>query len=253
MTEIIIHGCAGRMGHFVAAMADKADDMCCVAGVDPAVSDDKKKDYAFPVFKSIGECDIKADVIIDFGTASAVDGLLDYCSERGIPCVLCTTGLSKEQLSKLEKASEKTAILRSANMSYGVNLLMKILKEYSAALCAAGFDVEIVEKHHNQKIDSPSGTAISLAESVNASLSEPYAFTYDRSQRRIRRPKEEIGISAVRGGSIVGDHDVIFAGKDEVITFSHMAYSRELFANGAILAARFLNGRAPGMYSMEDV
>jgi 4-hydroxy-tetrahydrodipicolinate reductase len=207
----------------------------------------------YPVFESIDKCDVEADVIIDFSNAKAVDNLLDYCVEKQIPVVLCTTGLSEEQLIKVEEASKKTAILKSANMSLGVNVLLKLLKEAAAVFAPAGFDMEIVEKHHNQKLDAPSGTAIALADSINEVFDNRYEYVYDRSTRREKRPEMEIGISAVRGGSIVGDHDVIFAGTDEVITFSHTAYSRAIFGNGAIAAAKFLNGKGAGFYTMADV
>ena len=170
-----------------------------------------------------------------------------------MPVVLCTTGLSEEQLVKVKETAEKTAVLKSANMSLGINMLLKLLKEATAVLAPAGFDVEVVEKHHRRKVDAPSGTALALADSVNEELGGEYEYVYDRSQRRQPRPKKEIGISAVRGGSIVGEHDVIFAGEDEVITFSHTAYSRAVFGKGAIEAAKFLKGRKAGLYDMSHV
>ena len=194
-----------------------------------------------------------ADVIIDFASAKAVDALLDYCVEKQVPVVLCTTGLSEEQLEKVEQTSGKVAVLKSANMSLGINMMMKLLKEATAVLAPAGFDIEIVEKHHNQKLDAPSGTALALADSINEELNEEYTYKYDRSQDRMKRPKKEIGISSVRGGTIVGDHDVIFAGNEEVITFSHTAYSRGVFAKGAIQAAKFLAGKTAGYYDMSNV
>ena len=194
-----------------------------------------------------------ADCLIDFSAAPAVDKMLDYCVSRKLPCVLCTTGLSEEQLQKVKTSSEEVAILKSANMSLGINLLLKMLKEATAVLAAADFDIEIVEKHHNLKVDAPSGTALALADSINEELDQEYVYTYDRSTRREKRPKKEIGISAVRGGTIVGDHDVIFAGADEVITFSHRAYSKAVFGKGAVQAAKFLAGKPAGMYDMADV
>jgi 4-hydroxy-tetrahydrodipicolinate reductase len=173
--------------------------------------------------------------------------------EKQIPCVLCTTGLSKEQLDHVEEASKKVAILKSANMSLGVNMLLKILKEAAGVLVPAGFDIEIVEKHHNQKVDAPSGTALALADSINEEFNNEYEYVYDRSQVRAKRSDKEIGISAVRGGTIVGDHDVIFAGEDEVVTFSHRAYSKALFGKGAVAAAKFLKGKPAGKYDMQDV
>lgn len=249
MVRIIIHGCNGRMGQFISRIAAADPETEVVAGIDP--SDHITNPY--PVFDEIGKCDVEADVIIDFAAAKAVDGLLDYCVEKKTPCVLCTTGLSEEQLSRVKEVSGEVAILKSANMSLGINLLMKLLKEASAVLADAGFDIEIVEKHHNQKLDAPSGTALALADSVNEALDHEYEYVYDRSARREVRPEKEIGISAVRGGTIVGDHDVIFAGTDEVITFSHRAYSREVFAKGAVQAAKFLAGKPAGYYDMSHV
>lgn len=249
MTRIIMHGCNGRMGQFITRLAEKETDMEIVAGVD--VSNHIQNEY--PVFSSIADCDVEADVVIDFASAKAVDALLAYCVAKKLPCVLCTTGLSEEQLKKVKEASGETAVLKSANMSMGINLLLKLLREAAPVLAAAGFDIEIVEKHHNQKLDAPSGTAVALADAVNGALNNAYEYVYDRSTRREVRPQKEIGISAVRGGTIVGDHDVIFAGTDEVITFSHRAYSREVFAKGALLAAKFLAGKPAGYYDMSDV
>lgn len=249
MTKIIMHGCNGRMGQMITGLAEKDPDVEIVAGVD--VSDHIQNSY--PVFDNIAKCDVPADVVIDFASAKAVDGLLDYCVGKNIPCVLCTTGLSEEQLQKVQEVSGRTAILKSANMSLGVNLLMKLLKEATGVLAAAGFDIEIVEKHHNQKLDAPSGTALALADVINKELDNTYEYVYDRSTRREKRPVKEIGISAVRGGTIVGDHDVIFAGTDEVITLSHRAYSREVFAKGALQAAKFLSGKPAGLYDMSQV
>ena len=249
MVKMIMHGCNGRMGHVIVDLCKEDQDIQIVAGVDAF----GENTYDFPVFKSLSECNIEADVIVDFSNASAVDGLLDYCTAKSIPVVLCSTGLSPEQLDKVKEASSKVAVLKSANMSVGVNALIKVLKEVSPLFAAAGFDIEIVEKHHNQKLDAPSGTAIALADSINESLNNEYEYVNDRSTRREKRPVKEIGISAVRGGTIVGDHDVIFAGHDEVVTLSHRAYSRAIFGKGAIEAAKFLAGKSAGMYDMSDV
>ncbi len=249
MTKVIMHGCNGKMGQTITGLAAADEEIEIVAGVD--AFDDGRN--AYPVFKSMDLCTSEADVVIDFSNASAVDGLLDYCAEKGLPCVLCTTGLSEEQLEKVKAASAKTAILKSANMSLGINMLLKLLKEAAGVLAPAGFDIEIVEKHHNQKVDAPSGTALALADSINEELRDEYEYVYDRSGRRQKRPKKEIGISAVRGGTIVGDHDVIFAGADEVVTFSHTAYSKAVFGKGAVQAAKFLAGKPAGMYDMSDV
>lgn len=249
MVKVIMHGCNGRMGTIISDLCEKDNDITIVAGVDKA----GQSKFSYPVFASLGECDVEADAVIDFSNASAVPELLAYCVEKQVPCVLCTTGLSAELTEEVAKASEKVAILKSANMSLGINLLMKLLKEAAQVLAGAGFDIEIVEKHHNQKLDAPSGTAIALADSINEEFDGAYEYVYDRSQRRAKRDAKELGISAVRGGSIVGEHDVIFAGADEVITFSHTAYSRAVFGKGAVEAAKFLAGKAPGMYNMSHV
>lgn len=249
MTRVIMHGCNGKMGQTISGLVAADEEIEIVAGVD--AWDEGKNPY--PVFKTIVECDVKADAVIDFSAAAAVDGLLDYCVEKQVPCVLCTTGLSEAQLVKVQEAAEKVAVLKSANMSLGINMLLKLLKEAAGILAPAGFDIEIVEKHHNQKVDAPSGTALALADSINEELEQTYRYVYDRSQVREKRTQKEIGISAVRGGTIVGDHDVIFAGADEVITFSHRAYSKAVFGKGAIQAAKFLAGKPAGMYDMSDV
>ncbi len=249
MVNVIMHGCNGAMGQVITGLVKDMDEIEIVAGID--LSDKVQNDY--PVFSSLDACTVKADVIVDFASAKAVDGLLDYCERTKMPVVLCTTGLSKEQLAKAAKVSETAAVLRSANMSLGVNTLLKLVQDAARVLAGAGFDIEIVEKHHNQKVDAPSGTALALADSINEAMDHSYHYQYDRTAKREKRDSREIGIQAVRGGSIVGEHDVIFAGKDEVVTFSHTAYSKAIFAKGAIEAAKFLAGREAGMYSMADV
>lgn len=249
MIKVIMHGCNGKMGQMITGLIAADDEIEIVAGVDVFEAGNN----AYPVFKSIDLCDIEADAVIDFSNARAVDGLLDYCVAKKLPCVLCTTGLSEAQLRKVEEASEKTAVLKSANMSLGINMLLKLLKKAAGILAPAGFDMEIVEKHHNKKVDAPSGTALALADSINEELGNVYEYIYDRSGRREKRPAKEIGFSAVRGGTIVGEHDVIFAGADEVVTFSHTAYSKAVFGKGAIQAAKFLAGKPAGKYDMSDV
>lgn len=249
MVKAIMHGCNGHMGQVVSAMAAADPEVEIVAGID--LVDNRENGY--PVFTDIWSCQTEADVVIDFCSAKATDVLLEYCADRKLPVVLCTTGLSEEQLKKVEDTSKKVAVLKSANMSLGINLLMKLVKEAAQTLAAAGFDMEIVEKHHRLKVDAPSGTALALADSINEGLDQAYHYTYDRSQRREKRDPKEIGISAVRGGTIVGEHDVIFAGEDEVITFQHTAYSKNIFAKGAIQAAKYLAGKEPGWYQMSDV
>lgn len=249
MIRAIMHGCNGHMGQTITGLCADDEQIEIVAGVDPF--DGIKNDY--PVFPSLEACDVEADVIIDFASAAAVDDLLDYSVKYQIPVVLCTTGLSEEQLAKVEKASRKVAVLKSANMSLGINTLMDLLKKATSVFVPAGFDIEIVEKHHNQKVDAPSGTAIALADSMNEVLNNEYQYKYDRSAERKKREKKEIGIQAVRGGNIVGEHEVIFAGTDEVITFKHTAYSKAVFGKGAIEAAKFLAGKPAGFYDMSDV
>ncbi len=249
MIKVIMHGCNGKMGQVITGIIAGEPDMEIVAGVDRYTG----KDNTYPVFESIEKCDVKADVVIDFSNAAAADGLLNYCTEKKIPVVLCTTGLSVEQLQKVEESSEETAVLKSANMSLGVNLLLKILKDAAKVLAPSGFDIEIVEKHHNQKVDAPSGTAIAMADSINDALDREYSYTFDRSREPKKRDEKEIGIMAVRGGSIVGEHEVIFAGADEVVEFKHTAYSKAIFAKGAVEAAKFLAGKPAGRYDMSDV
>ena len=249
MVKVIMHGCNGKMGQTISGLIAADEEIEIVAGVD--ARDEGKNPY--PVFKSIAACTVEADVVIDFSVAAAVDGLLDYCGEHRVPCVLCTTGLSEGQLEKVRETSGKVAVLKSANMSLGINMLLKLLKEAAQTLSPAGFDIEIVEKHHNQKVDAPSGTALALADSVNERMGGKFEYVYDRSKVREKREAKQIGISAVRGGTIVGDHDVIFAGPDEVVTFSHRAYSKAVFGKGAVEAAKFLKDKPAGMYDMADV
>lgn len=249
MVRIIMHGCNGRMGQMITNLVKEEAQAQIVAGVD--TFDGIQNPY--PVFEKIEMCDVEADVVIDFSNAKAIDGLLSYCEEKKLPVVLCTTGLSEEQLARVKEVSEKSAVLKSANMSMGINLLMKLLKDAVKVLSPAGYDVEIVEKHHNQKLDAPSGTALALADSMNEAMDNEFEYVYDRSQVRKKRDKKEMGISAVRAGTIVGEHEVLFAGIDEVIEFKHTAYSRSVFGKGALEAAKFLAGKPAGMYDMSDV
>jgi len=249
MVKVIMHGCNGRMGQVITGLMKDDKEAQIVAGID--IADNRENGY--PVFTDIKKCDVEADVIIDFASAQAVDALLDFSLETRIPVVLCTTGLSEEQIEKVKAVSENVAVLKSANMSLGVNMLIKLLKEAANVLVPADFDIEIVEKHHNQKVDAPSGTALALADSINEALDNEYAYKYDRSQERKLRDKKEIGIHAVRGGTIVGEHEVIFAGADEVIEFKHTAYSKAIFGKGAIQAAKYLAGKNAGMYDMSNV
>ena len=248
MVEVILHGCNGRMGQMLSELISKDEEMKVVAGIEP--SGEAKNDY--PVYKSFDELKETADVIIDFSTASAIDGLLDYCEKTHTPLVLCSTGLSEAQLGRVERLAKVSAALVSANMSLGINVLLKLLKNVTKTLYENGFDIEIVEKHHNQKLDAPSGTALALADVMKDELDD-ISYNLDRSKVRKKRERNEIGISAVRGGTIVGEHEVIFAGTDEVIEIKHTAYSRAIFAKGAMSAAKFLSGKSAGKYSMSDV
>ena len=242
-------GCNGQMGKVISDLVKDMDDVTIAAGVD-AVSTGNE---GYPVFESLEACTEEADVIVDFSAAPAVNSVLAYAAEHKIPLVECTTGLSEDQLALLEEASGKTAILRSANMSLGVNTLFKLVGVAARVLAQAGFDMEIVEKHHRRKLDAPSGTALALADAIQEALDDDYEYVYNRSDRRMKRPDQEIGISAVRGGTIVGDHEVIFAGTDEIVELKHTAYSRAIFGKGAIAAARFLAGKPAGLYTMKDV
>ena len=249
MVRIIMNGCNGHMGQVISGIVAADNDAHIVAGIDPV----DHGTNTYPVFASLQECDVEADVIIDFSSPKAFDGMMDYSTEKQVPVVVCTTGLSEGQIARLNEDSKKVAVLRSANMSLGINLLLKLLQDAAKVLEPAGYDIEIVEKHHNLKKDAPSGTALALADSINEALDHRYEYQYDRSRDYEPRRNNEIGISAVRGGTIVGIHDVMFAGTDEVIEFTHTAYSKSVFGKGAVQAAKFLAGKGPGFYGMSDV
>lgn len=249
MVKILMHGCNGAMGQVITNIVREDENSEIVAGID--VFNDRENGY--PVYKNINSCDIRADVIIDFSTATAVDAVVDYAVDKKIPLVLCTTGLSKEQIEKVSEASKQVAILRSANMSLGVNTVFKLAAAAAKVLAEAGYDIEIVEKHHNRKIDAPSGTALAIADAINEAMDHKYEYKLDRSGEKARRKASEIGIQAVRGGTMVGEHEVLFCGQDEVIEIRHTAYSRAIFAKGAVSAAVYLAGRKPGLYTMSDV
>ena len=248
MVKVILHGCNGRMGQMLSTLIEADEEMTVVAGIEP--SGEAKNDY--PVYKNFDELKDEADVIIDFSTASAMDGLLAYCEETHTPLVLCSTGLSEAQLDRVEKLAKESPVLISANMSLGINVLLKLLKNVTKTLYGNGFDIEIAEKHHNQKLDAPSGTALALADVMKDELDD-ISYNLNRTEVRKKRDRNEIGISSVRGGTIVGEHDVIFAGTDEVIEIKHTAYSRAVFAKGAMSAAKFLKGKKAGKYDMSDV
>jgi 4-hydroxy-tetrahydrodipicolinate reductase len=249
MTKIILRGCNGKMGQVITQLLDNDEQAQIVAGID--FYGMAKNNY--PVFTSFSECNVDADVIIDFSSPKGLEDMLIFGQNKNVPIVLCTTGLSEEEITRVTEASKKVAILRSANMSLGINTLLKLVQTAAKVLTAADFDIEILEKHHNQKVDAPSGTALLLADAMNEVLNKEYTYQYDRSKELAPRGKKEIGISAVRGGTLVGEHEVIFAGTDEVIEFKHTAYSKAVFAKGAIQAAKFLAGKEPGLYQMSDV
>lgn len=243
--KILISGASGKMGHAVADAAKEHADCVICAGIDL-----QTESYAdFPIYSRFSELPEKPDVIIDFSNPAILGDLLNYCLVNGVPCVLATTGYSETQIAEIKKAAESIPVFFTFNLSLGINLLVQLVKK-AAAILGNQFDIEIIEKHHNQKIDAPSGTALMLADAINDSLNHPYHYIYDRHSQRRKREKTEIGLHAVRGGTIVGEHDIIFAGHDEVITLSHSAASKSVFAVGAVNAAIFLTHQKAGMYDM---
>ena len=248
MLKILMHGACGRMGRMIARCAGETDGVEITCGIDLCAADD----LGFPVYAAFSDVRESFDVIIDFTNASTLDSLLQYVSEHRIPCVIASTGHTAEQKEKIRETSKKTPVFYSANFSLGVNVLLALCRRAATAL-SESFDIEIVEKHHNQKLDAPSGTALMLADGIASVLEDAPEYVYTRHDRHATRAKQEIGISAVRGGTIVGEHDVIFAGNQEVVTLSHTAYSREIFANGALKAAQYLAELAPGLYDMESM
>jgi len=248
MINIILSGCNGKMGRVITRLVAEDENCTIVAGFD--INDFLPNTY--PVYKNPADCKEKADVLIDFSHPSALEGVLAYCKSTSTPAVICTTGLSAEQRASLDEAAKEIPMFFSANMSLGINLLIALAKK-AAKILEGGFDIEIVERHHNQKIDAPSGTALAIADGISEVLEENSEYVYDRHNVRRKRRKNEIGIHAVRGGTIVGDHDIIFAGNDEVIELKHSAASKEVFAVGAVKAAKFLAGKPVGMYSMNDL
>lgn len=247
MLKAILVGASGKMGGFITECAAADTEIEIVAGVDKVNIGQK-----YPIFSDFEAINLKADVIIDFSHVALLDSLLDYAIKSKTPVVIATTGYSAEQIEKIKAAASVIPVFFTFNMSIGVNLLCSLAKK-AASVLGGDFDVEIIEKHHNLKIDAPSGTAIMLANAVNSQFNDGYNYEYDRHSKRAKRPKNEIGIHSVRGGTIVGEHDVIFAGRDEVITLSHQATSKEVFAVGAIRAAKFIASKKPGLYDMNDV
>lgn len=246
MTNIAISGANGKMGKTIYNCIKERDNCKVVAGIDIYT-----EQYAdFPIVDSPAKLPVKPDVIIDFSNPSSLDGLLDYCLSTGTPIVVGSTGYSDEQIQQIKSAAEQIPVFFTFNMSLGINLLVNLAKK-AASVLGDQFDIEIVEKHHNQKIDAPSGTAIMLANAINETLGNSKHYVYDRHSRRQKREKTEIGMHAIRGGTIVGEHEVIFAGNDEVITLSHSASSKTVFAEGSVNAAVYLKDQKPGLYDMQ--
>ncbi|HHV29285.1 4-hydroxy-tetrahydrodipicolinate reductase [Acetivibrio mesophilus] len=248
MINILLSGCNGKMGQVISKLASEKENLRIAAGFDINTSIQNP----YPVYTDLNKCDIKIDVIIDFSHPSVLQGLLEFAVAKKIPAVIATTGLSSSQIKMLHEASKNIPIFFSANMSIGVNLLLDLVRK-AAKVLEGNFDIEIIEKHHNQKIDAPSGTALAIADAINSVLTEQQEYIYDRHSRRKKRNKKEIGIHAVRGGTIVGDHSVIFAGNDEIIEINHIATSKHIFAEGSLNAAAFLHDKKPGMYSMDEL
>ena len=247
MTKLLLCGCAGKMGAAVRNIVKERRDCKISAGVDRV-----QAELDFPLYRDVEAVNEPVDVVVDFSHPSALEPILRYCKAHGAAAVLCTTGYSPEQVQAVERAARELPVFYSRNMSLGINLLMELAKTASNVL-GEGFDVEIVEAHHNQKIDAPSGTALMLADAVNGARENSMKYTYDRHSQRMKRDPGELGIHSIRGGTIVGEHQVIFAGQHEVITLSHSAQSKELFAVGAVNAAVFMSGRGPGLYDMGDL
>jgi len=248
MNRIIIHGCSGKMGKTLIEIVETADSAVIAAGVDPEGIEHAK----FPVYKKLSEVKEEADVVIDFSVPEALQGMLDAAVDKHIPVVVATTGLEKEHEKIIKDCSSKIAVFQAANMSLGINLLKELIKQ-SASVLGDGFDIEIIEKHHRTKRDAPSGTALVLAEVLKQVHNDPVEYIYGRKNKNKLRRNEEIGIHAVRAGNIVGEHDVMFAGKDEVLSLKHTAYSKGLFAIGALKAAAYIIPKRAGLYTMESM
>lgn len=248
MINVILSGCNGKMGQVITGLVAEDNEINIVCGCDI----NTQSTAGYPVYDNINKFEGKADVIIDFSHPNSFDNIVTYCQNTKTPVLMATTGLSAEQIEKLDKLSKEVAVFRSANMSIGINLLINLVKQ-AAVLLEDKFDIEIIEKHHNQKIDAPSGTALMIADEISESLCGKPEYVYDRHSQRKKRDKKEIGLHAVRGGTIVGEHNVLFAGNNEMIEIKHTATSKEVFAEGSIRAAKFLAGRRPGMYDMKNL
>lgn len=247
MINILLNGCSGKMGRVISEVSSKFSDLTIAAGVDKFPSSNAN----YPVFKNITDCNVNFDVILDFSRPDSLSDLLNYAKDKNLPIVICTTGFSKEQINEINDASKVIPVFRSANMSIGINVINNVLKNISALLYE-DFDIELIEKHHNQKVDAPSGTALLLADTIKESLPEETVYVHGRDGIA-KRKHNEIGIHAVRGGSIVGEHDVIFAGQGETIEIKHTAISRDVFAIGALKASKYLFGKTAGLYNMDNV
>lgn len=247
MIKVLLSGCNGKMGQVVANLINNENDMEVVAGIDLSEGNND-----FPVFKSFNDCNIKSDVIIDFSHHSVTTDLINYCIKTKTPAVICTTGLDDSIVQKIKDSSNEIALFRSGNMSLGINLIMDLAQK-AAKVLAESFDIEIIEKHHNRKLDAPSGTAYMIADAINEELNNTKNYNFGRYGKSAKRDKSEIGIHAIRGGTIVGEHTVIYAGPDEIIEIKHTAMSRKIFASGAIKAARFIVKKENGLYNMSDI
>lgn len=249
MLDVVIHGCNGAMGQVLTKAIEDFDDINIVAGVD--LYKDKIKN-SYPVYKNFNEIKENVNVIIDFSHHSLVKDMVKYCAKTKTPVVIATTGISEDDINEIEEASKIIPIFKSANMSLGINVLINLVRKASNILNES-FDIEIIEKHHNKKLDSPSGTAFMIANEINLELDNSKKYIYGREGRIEKRDKNEIGIHAIRGGSIPGEHTVIFAGSDEILEVKHSALSKKIFAVGAIKAAKFIHNRSNGLYSMESM
>ena len=248
MTKIILSGSSGQMGGTLTQVISERNDCTIVAGISKNFSSTSN----FPTFNSPNEINVDADVIIDFSNPALLDALLNFAIHKKMPIVICTTGFTDEQITKIKDASKLIPIFFSGNTSIGINLLIELAKK-AALVLGSNFDIEIIEKHHNKKIDAPSGTALMIANAINSVNNQNLSYVYERHSKNEPRSNKEIGIHSIRGGTIVGEHDVIFAGKDEVLTLSHTAQSKGIFAVGAINAAIFLLSKSAGLYNMSDL
>ena len=249
MYKILMHGCCGAMGHAICRMCRDNEDFEVVAGVDKITECDE---YSFPIFATPAECDVDFDVIIDFSNKSAVDAVTKFAMEKGKPIVCCTTALSDETVALLKEASAVIPVFKSANMSIGINVMVELVRQATKALYKDA-DIEIIEAHHHRKLDAPSGTAIMIADAAKSAIDEEVEYVYDRHSVNEARNNNQIGISSIRGGNIVGEHEIMFIGDEETVSISHSAKTRDVFARGSLTAAAFVADAKPGLYDMSDV